>query len=198
MAKQKPSPSARFAKIDHDVLDAPAWAALGPSARALYVDLLRKFNGRNNGDISATLSDLRKTGWSSQHTVHAALQELLALGFIVCTRKGGVARGSSVCSLYGFTHLQINDLPKIGFSRQVPTFGYRLFDRADAERAVREVRARKKTPMQKLHRTDAETAPCSGRTDAVSALGRSTPDAESALGKKRAYRTGSRASAAFQ
>jgi hypothetical protein len=44
-------------------------------------------------------------GWHSQGSVHKALTELLALGFIEQTRQGG----KNQCSLYAVTWLAIDD-----------------------------------------------------------------------------------------
>ena len=49
---------------------------------------------------------------------------MLALGFLVKTRGGGVESGSRVCSLYGFTDEPIWEFPKKGVTPRKPTHGY--------------------------------------------------------------------------
>lgn len=169
--RKKVDPRGRYARLYHDVCNTPAWAVLGPSAKALYVDLLMTYNGSNNGDLSASLGDLKHRGWRSSATLASAIYELMALGFLVRTRAGGVERGSRVCSLYGFSDLPIHANPKLGIEAAQPSHGYRLFtSRALAERALREgvdrLRAEaierkeqasgKKSTLQKLKRTRSD------------------------------------------
>lgn len=81
----------------------------------------------------------------SSSTLAKALQELLALGFIVRTRDGGVERGSKVCSLYGFTDLPIAQMEKLGVEKRKAGFDYRdLMTIAEAEHA-------RETGMAELH-----------------------------------------------
>src|SRR5262249_40608093 len=47
---QKPLPE-RFVMLRYSLLDSSAWQSLPPIARALYVEMAHKYNGRNNGQI---------------------------------------------------------------------------------------------------------------------------------------------------
>lgn len=114
-------------RIRADVTSSNAWRVLNSSSKALYVDLRAKLRNGSNGNVSASLTDLKHSGWVSSATLAKALYELLALGFIVKTRSGGVARGSKVCSLYGFTDLDINQNPKLNIEKRRPSFEYRDF-----------------------------------------------------------------------
>lgn len=89
-----------FVRIPHFVLRSPQWAALSGSAVKLLLELAGQYNGRNNGDLSATYTDLRERGWASNDTLQRALKELEACAWIVRTRQGGRHIG---CNLYAVT-----------------------------------------------------------------------------------------------
>lgn len=95
-----------FAGIPHAVMDSAAWIACSKVAIALLMELARQYNGRNNGDLCAALSLLRKRGWKSSDTISTALKELRHYGLIVLTRQGGLLMrdgGGHTASLYALT-----------------------------------------------------------------------------------------------
>jgi hypothetical protein len=101
-----------FAAMPHNIfradyknkIVAPA-SELSHMAAHLLVNLFAQFDGKNNGDLSAAPKIMELYGWSSRSSVHKALTELLALGFIEQTRQGG----RNQCSLYAVTWLAINE-----------------------------------------------------------------------------------------
>lgn len=114
-------------RIRADLTSSNAYRVLGPYSVKLYLDLRSKLRNGSNGNVSATLKDMRHYGWKSSATLASALYELLAMGILIKTRSGGVERGSKVCSLYAFTDLDVNPNPKIGIEKARPSFAYREF-----------------------------------------------------------------------
>lgn len=94
-----------FAQIPHAVLDSAAWLSLGGSAVKLMCDLVRQYNGYNNGDLCVAWTTMSARGWKSRDTLTRALAELLGSGLIEKTRQGGLNR----CSLYALTWHAIDD-----------------------------------------------------------------------------------------
>lgn len=187
----------RYARLFHDVVNTPAWVALGSNAKTLYIDLLIQFNGSNNGNLTAALGTLKHRGWRSSATLATALGELLALGFIVKTRGGGVRQGSRVCSLFALSDLPIAANPKLGIEAALPSFGFRLYGSvADARKALAAVR-RKKSTLQKLNANASEieaVKPLSGsKIEAVNGSTTSKTEAE----PKRRNRSETRANQGF-
>jgi hypothetical protein len=127
MPKSK-RPSERFIQVPFSVLNSPAYRALGISAKVLFFDLRTRYNGSNNGNIEATLSTLVHRGWKSSATLSKALAELMAVGFIARTRKGGIGRGVGVCSLYRFTDLDSQPMPNLGISGHSATKDYAQYE----------------------------------------------------------------------
>lgn len=80
-------------------------SVLSHMAAHLLDNLVMQFNGNNNGDLTAAPKIMKLYGWTSQGSVHSALTELLATGFIEQTRQGG----RNKCSLYALTWLAIDE-----------------------------------------------------------------------------------------
>lgn len=177
MSRRPPrDPLGRHVRIYCTLLDSLAWRALGWSSRALFIDMRSSVNQSNNGNLSATLADLKHRGWKSAPTLANALFELQALGFIAKTRGGGVEHGSKVCSLYRFTDIDMFEFLKQGLAHQKATHDYLRFTTlADVEHAIQcaavkrqenadriaakraEAKARKNSTVQILKRSSSET-----------------------------------------
>ncbi len=168
----------KFVGVNMSLLNSPAYIALDRCAQALFFDLRVKYNGYNNGNINAALSELRHRGWNAEPTLAKALRQLQATGFIAKTRNTiGVENGSKVCNLYRFTDLEVFEVPKLHIEARKPTHDYQAISTlTEAKRIVKAAtppvkrEPKKKTTMQKLQRADAETAPIGGFDAAVSAL----------------------------
>lgn len=94
-----------FFRMNIEVLDSPAYCGLSFKARSLLFDLGSQYRGRNNGDLAAPWSLMRKRGWKSKDTLRRALTELLEAGMIEMTRQGGL----HCPNLYAFTWLAIDE-----------------------------------------------------------------------------------------
>lgn len=118
---------ANFVGIERNVMDSVAFTSLSKLARALYLDLRRQYNGRNNGDICIADSVLAPYGWAHS-SVHKGLLELVAHRLMVRSRKGGVVAPTSVRpSLYAFCDLPVMANPAKGIASSMPTLAYRQF-----------------------------------------------------------------------
>lgn len=115
MSKRKPfkfkgrAEGPGFAQLWHYVLRSEQWGELSGNAIKALCELLRQYNGANNGDLSATYGDLSKRGWNSRTTLSKALRELESAGWIIETRKGNRHIG---CSLYAVTFYAVDESPK--------------------------------------------------------------------------------------
>ncbi len=119
--------SGPFIALSHSLADSLAFRTLTPLALKLWINMMMQYNGRNNGNINATFSEMEKWGWRSETSLHKALKELLGHGLITKIRQGGIASMSKICCLYAFTHLPINDIPKLGIRGRPPLNTYREF-----------------------------------------------------------------------
>lgn len=81
-----------YAAIEHRVIDSSAFADLKPSSILLLLLLTRQLTKDNNGHLHAAFSWVRKHGIGSEHTLQAAIAELISHGFIYRTRSHGANR----------------------------------------------------------------------------------------------------------
>jgi hypothetical protein len=75
----------RFIQLPEWVQASPAWATLPPGPRALYIELKRRFNGTNNGDIYLSHRDAAAALAVHRNTVGPWFKMLEARGFIFLT-----------------------------------------------------------------------------------------------------------------
>ena len=78
----------RYVMLRYWMLNSAAWKSLPGLARALYVEIVQRYNGLNNGHIPYSVRDAAQALRVSKDTVRHLLGILQARGFIVCTRKG--------------------------------------------------------------------------------------------------------------
>lgn len=117
---------ANFIGVSRAVANSAAWTTLPHLCHALYFDMRRQFNGRNNGDICAADGYLGQYGWAHS-TIHKWLKLLIAHRLIVKTRQGGISYQSRITSLYAFTDESIHANASKGIAGSPPSLGYRDF-----------------------------------------------------------------------
>lgn len=71
-----------FAMLPHYLLKSPAWRALDTNARALYLELLVRFNGHNNGSIGLGTREAADSLNVKKDTARRAFNALEEHGFI--------------------------------------------------------------------------------------------------------------------
>lgn len=171
IAKEEAKPRGRFIMVSHTMLNSPAFIALPANAQRLFLDLRLKFNGGNNGDINASLAELRHRGWRSPSTLAKSIRHLEALGFIVRTRQTpGVEHGSRICNLYAFTDMEVRAMPHKHVEKRPPTYDYLNHKTLAVCRAlVRQATPAKKSTRRKVDRNDSESESCSPSDATVSA-----------------------------
>jgi hypothetical protein len=129
-------PRGGHVRLYWDHIDSPAWRALSNADVRVYISIRRTLQRTNNGNISATLEQLRHSGIRSSSTLASALHRLEALGHIEKTRQGGIAQGGKVCSLYRFTDVESFEFPKLGIQRTRATNEWKKFSTIAEARAA--------------------------------------------------------------
>jgi DNA-binding transcriptional MocR family regulator len=114
----------KFVKLDHWILETDAYKNLGCGARSLLIELIYRFNGRNNGMIFLSSREAAERLNISKNTVGGYYKELCLAGFIVETRKYqlGVS-GKGKASNWRLTHLPCDltgNRPTLEFKKQNP------------------------------------------------------------------------------
>ena len=109
---KKRSSKGQFMRLPYEVIDSLDYLSLKPSPKQLLIDIFRQYNGRNNGDLSASFKLMQARGWTSKSTLKRALDGLLESGLIIKTREGWFqGQHSSRCALYAVTWLGIDVCP---------------------------------------------------------------------------------------
>ena len=87
MARKHPKRSGGlFIQIPHSILNSVAYKNLGAWSCKLLIELVKKFNGKNNGDLSYPYSEMKHRGFNSSGTLSKAGQELQKNGLIQVTK----------------------------------------------------------------------------------------------------------------
>ncbi len=87
-----------------------AWATMKSGPRALYVELKRRFNGHNNGQIYLSHRDAAKALNAHRNTIGSWYTELEQRGFIMMTRGPHLGpEGVGVASTWALTELPTQD-----------------------------------------------------------------------------------------
>lgn len=76
----------RHVQLSESLQATEAWKSLKPGPRTLYIELKRRFNGRNNGQIFLSHRDAAQAINVNRNTVGGYFAELQDKGFITMTR----------------------------------------------------------------------------------------------------------------
>lgn len=91
--------SGTFVSLPHAMIRSPGFFALSGAAMKMLLFLAAQYNGRNNGDLSATKAMVKDAGVCSPSKLGELLSQLEEAGFIVLTRHGN----RKLCNLYALT-----------------------------------------------------------------------------------------------
>lgn len=116
-----------FLPIPKDVLDMSEFQSLPSGAKALMLDLMAQYTGRNNGRLCPSYEVMQRTGWTSKGTVQRAKEALLQAPFAILTRQGHPPR---TVDWIGFTWWKLDfeksmdvdprSFPYLNFQRVTP------------------------------------------------------------------------------
>lgn len=81
-----------FVRLPWYMLESEAWRYLNPAARAVYLEVARLYNGRNNGLLALSVRDAAERCRINKDTAGRALEALRTTGFIDCVTPGGFSR----------------------------------------------------------------------------------------------------------
>jgi hypothetical protein len=145
-----------FAQVPHYVMDSQAYIGASAGARSLCMELLRQYNGSNNGHLHLTLKWLRTRGMRSADMIERYRNELLERRLIVQTRWGGLSMGANYFAL---TFLAVTDFKGL----DLPSSEYRqgvFLDYRDPEG-----RPTRRKPPNRGSDERSKAAPATGNGD---------------------------------
>lgn len=86
-----------FVMLPNKMIDSKAWQELSCYARAVYIEIRRRYNGSNEDNLSYTYREASKI--MHIDTFAKALKELVNNGLIDIIRSGGLYRKSNIFGL---------------------------------------------------------------------------------------------------
>jgi hypothetical protein len=96
-----------YIKIPHYLFDSFAWSQLSVNARCAWTEIVRIFNGSNNGRLAMPARRLADRLRISKNTAERALHDLVTFGFIEVSKPSSFAR-KRLATEYRLTHWPCN------------------------------------------------------------------------------------------
>jgi hypothetical protein len=113
----------RYVALRHYMLNSPAWRALSFPAKAALIELMKLYNGHNNGQLAMAATILADLLGCSKTHADRALNELEDKGFVGLQKVGTFRRRDRLASEYFLTEYK-NDVsgerPTTKFMRWTP------------------------------------------------------------------------------
>ena len=78
-----------FIMLRHDIFESPAYRHMKPNPRGALNEIIRRFNGFNNGYISFSVREMALRLKISPDTAGKAIKSVIEHGFIKVTEKSG-------------------------------------------------------------------------------------------------------------
>lgn len=146
----------KFVMLQHYLLKSDAYRSMKPLPRAVYTELKRRYNGRNNGEIFCSIRELVAELHCSKDGASAALRELEDKGFIRCARRGSFHYKVKHASLWVLTEERLGEeFPTKDFMRWKP-------QKENSGTAPRTAAPEKRTEGENQDRGNGNPVPISG------------------------------------
>jgi hypothetical protein len=117
----QPKPSGeRFVRLRHALLESPTWQNLPATAQAAYVDIARRFNGQNNGNIAYSVRDCARAVHVGKSTAARILKLLEWSDLIRRTRHGSFSLKTAESTLWELPECKQTVPPQVPYG---PTTG---------------------------------------------------------------------------
>lgn len=139
--------------LPHEVMDSAAYKALAPAARALLMELLRRFNGHNNGKVSLDQRTARDRLGVSPAKIVDLYDQLLAHGFLELSQEA--SRHERRAREWEFTWITSGGGPPY----KMPSFAYRDWREGQPVMAVARNRKKRSTTTVVAAKFDPQPAP---------------------------------------
>ena len=107
MARKKRAPKLTFAftAVPKHITRSDAWFACRPAARLIWIAVLERFNGSNNGSILLSVREAAEYAGCSPNTAGRMFNELIDAGLLICSQTSSFNSGKRLARLWELTHL---------------------------------------------------------------------------------------------
>lgn len=101
----------KFAMLRHDIMDSAAWRSLKPPARVVWTEIVRRYNGENNGQIPLSTREAAQLCNISNDTAANAFNALIEAGFIKIGAYSDFRLKTRKSRRWILTHERLDDKP---------------------------------------------------------------------------------------
>lgn len=105
----KKAPS--FVMLRHDMMESPAWLSLSLKARCTWLEIARRYNGSNNGNIPLSCRELCDLLKISKTSATRAFDELIGKGFVRVAQESSFTMKTKLARRWTLTHESTNNKP---------------------------------------------------------------------------------------
>lgn len=92
-----------FVRIFYYLMDSVAWLDLHPTDRAVFLQIMRRYDGQNNGFLGASIDNLAHECRVRPNTASEAVKRLIAAGFVEKARASAFSRKDRKATEYRLT-----------------------------------------------------------------------------------------------
>ena len=118
-----------FVAIPKEIIISAEWQNLPNAAKALAIDLMVQYTGKNNGRLCPAFGVMQRCGWKSKTTLVNAKRALLECSFVVLTRKG---HPPHTAEWIGFTWWELDYLKSMDIDpKKFPYMNFVKIERID-------------------------------------------------------------------
>ncbi len=100
-----------FVMIENRMQDSNAWRSLTPNARAVWLEIVRRHNGNNNGDIPLSCREAAELCNISANTAGRAFKQLQEHGFIKIAQYSDFRLKLKKATRWSLTHVHMDGQP---------------------------------------------------------------------------------------
>ena len=97
--------------VPYSVWDSDAIRDCDPSSRVIFMEILRRFNGYNNGKISLSVREAADKANISIGTANKKIRRLVEVGLIKITRDSGFNMKGRTAREFEITFHKVNNQP---------------------------------------------------------------------------------------
>lgn len=102
-AKGRTKSGPPFVRLFYYLMDSPAWLNLMPTDRAVFLQIMRRYHGANNGQIAVSIDTLAQECNVRPNTASEAVKRLIAAGFVEKAQEAAFSRKDRKATEYRLT-----------------------------------------------------------------------------------------------
>lgn len=100
-----------FIMLRHDIFNSHAWQSLNAVGRCVWLHIVSRYNGINNGNIPLSCLEAGKFLGVSKNTANNAFKKLIEAGFIKVAIPSSFNMKMRRATRWTLTHERVNDKP---------------------------------------------------------------------------------------